>query len=170
MGEASLKRPVIISVVFIVVVTVGTWIMDGMFAIMVSMLAVTWQTLRLLYHAVRRNIGGLQLAGVRWLLWAAAALVVGVVHGQYSDRARAQGDALVAALQAYRAREGRYPDKLEALAPKDIAAIPAYGMSPFRENHFHYRSDGKFFSMFFITGFRMGAHYDSGTGKWQAMD
>ncbi|MEQ1773161.1 MAG: hypothetical protein ABL891_05190 [Burkholderiales bacterium] len=171
MDAVSLKRPLIISALFIVVLIVGVGLfVDVVFATMLCVMAMMWQMLRLLYYAVRWNTRGLKVIGARLLMWAAAAFGLGAMFSHYSDVARVQGGSLVAALQAHRAREGRFPEQIEALAPRDIAVIPMVKMSPIREQKFRYRSNGKTFTLLYVTGFRMGATYDSETAKWEALD
>jgi hypothetical protein len=170
MDLALYKRPLMVSALLIVAVTAGGWFSDMMVAIMVSMLVILWQILRLLYYAVRWNKTGLALSSMRFLMWMAAAVAAGATVGHYSDQARAQGNTLVAALQAHHAREARYPEKLEALAPRDIAAIPVIAMSPVRDGSFRYHSNGKTFFLIYVTGFRMGASYDSEAAQWVALD
>jgi hypothetical protein len=171
MDAVPLKRPLIISALFILVLMAGVGLfLDVVLAIMIGMLAVVWQILRLLYYAVRWNTRGLKLIGARLLMWMAAAFGMGAMMGHYSDQARAQGNALIAALQVHRAREGRYPEQLEALVPKDIGAISMVKLNPFREQTFRYRSNGKTFTLLYVTGFRMGALYDSESAKWEALD
>ncbi len=172
MNLAPGQRPLMISAGLVVAVMTGSWFSDLMLALMAGMLVMAWQVLRLLYYAVRGNTPGLGLTGIRLLLWLAGSLGTVVLFGHYDDQARAQGDTVIAALQAYRAREGRYPEKLDALAPKDIATVPMVAMSPLRDRPFRYISadNGATFMLMYVIGFRMGAEYHSGTAKWMALD
>lgn len=170
MDAVSLKRPLMISAVLMLVLVAGAWYLDAVVAVMLCLLAAAWQVLRLLYYAVRRNSGALKLAGMRFLMWAVVMTGTIAAMGHYSSQARTRGDTLVAALQAHRAKEGRYPDKLEALVPRDMTAIPEVTLNPVREGKFRYRSNGNSFRLMYVTGFRMGYEYDSETAKWEALD
>jgi hypothetical protein len=170
MEAVSLKRPLIISAVFILVLVMGVWYLDTMFAAMLCLLAILWQILRLLYYAVRRNSNRLKLIGARFVMWVAAIVSMMTLFNHYSSRAQASGETVLAALQAHRAREGSYPEKLEALVPRDMAAIPMVALNPVREGKFRYRSNGKTFTLMYVTGFRMGSVYDSEAAKWEALD
>jgi hypothetical protein len=169
-AAVSLKRSLTISALFVVVVVIGAGFVDVTIAIMLCVMAVAWQILRLLYYALRWNTAGLKLIGIRLLMWVAAAFGTGAILGHYSDQARAQGNTLVAALQAHRAREGRYPEKLEALVPRDIAAIPMVAQNPIHEKKFIYHSNGNTYTLLYVTGFRMGASYNSDEAKWEVLD
>lgn len=170
MEAASLKRPLIISAVLAIGLVGFGWYYDPMFAAMLCLLAVLWQVVRLLYYLLRWNKNGLALCGVRFVIWVAAIAAAMTVHEYYATRAHAGGEALVAALQAYRAREGRYPEKLESLAPRDIVAIPAMASPAGSNRRFYYRLSGEHFHLMYVTGFRMGKAFDSSTGKWEVLD
>lgn len=171
MEATSLKRPLVISAVFVLVMIAGIGLfVDIVFAAMIALLAGIWQIVRLLYYAVRNNGRGLKLVGARLLMWGAAMFGMMALFGHYMDRARAEGDTLVAALKTYHVREGRYPEQLEALAPRDIPVIAKVKVNPMREQPFRYRSNGKNFTLLYVTGFRMGALYDSERAKWEPLD
>jgi len=88
----------------------------------------------------------------------------------YGKLARARGDALVAALQANRAREGRHPQNLEALVPRDIAAIPMVALMPGSDQKFRYRISENHFRLMYVAGFRMASEYDSENAQWKELD
>lgn len=170
MNFAAWKRPLTISAVLAVALVGFGWHYDPIFAAMLCLLAMVWQIVRLLYYLLRWNKNGLALGGARLLIWVAAMATAIGVHDHYATRTHAGGEALVAALQAYRAREGRYPEKLEALVPRDIAAIPAMASPAGSNRRFYYRLSGEQFHLMYVTGFRMGKEFDSGTGKWTELD
>lgn len=134
------------------------------------MLVVVWQVARALYYAVRRKVDALKICGIRFLIWVAVVIDAAAANRTYSDMTRARGDAIVAALQKYHAREGAYPKSLEALAPRDIAVIPTVALVPIRNTPFSYRSDGDKFALMFYTGILMVSEYDSSTAQWQTRD
>lgn len=170
MEPRPFKRPLLTSLAVMLALLIGAWYLDFMIAIMVCVLVLLLQVVRLLYYAVMRNIHGLKLTGLRLLVWMAAVFATAHVMGYYAGQARTQGDALVAALQRYHAREGRYPEKLEALAPRDIVAIPVAVSRPSHEQKFHYRGEQKRYRLMYGYAFKMGYEYDSETAKWVAFD
>lgn len=171
MNFAAWKRPLTISAVLAAGMAVLAWYFDPLFVTLLCLVAILWQIVRLLVDLLRWNKNGLALGGVRLVIWVGAmAATIGALD-YYTTRAQAGGEALVAALQAYRAREGRYPEKLEALAPRDIAAVPLMPSPPGRsERSFYYRLSGEHFRLMYYTGIRMGKEFDSSTGKWEALD
>ncbi len=170
MDTMSFKRPLMISLAVMLMLVAGSWLLDITITIMVCMLAIAWQVVRLLYYAVRRNARGLKLTGMRLLLWMAVVLGVGQVMGHYAAQGREKGEALFAARQAYRTREGRYPDTLDALRPRDIATVPVLILRPGKEQPFHYRFRDNHFRLMYSYAFRIGYEYDSKNGKWEALD
>ncbi len=170
MDLAAYKRPLMISAGLAAVLAACAWYYDAMTIAMLCVLAVLWQILRLLYYLLRWNRSGLAAGGIRLLIWVAAAASAMTAHGHYGKLSRASGDALVAALQAYRAREGRYPQNLEALVPRDIAAIPTVALIPSREQKFRYRLVENQFRLMYVAGFRMASEFDSEKAKWEELD
>jgi hypothetical protein len=167
---AAWRRPLIVSAVLAGLLLALAWYNEPMFAAMLCMLAVLFQLLRLLYYLIGWNKHGLAGSGVRLLIWVAAMVGAGAIHAQYADQARKNGEALVAVLQSYRAREGRYPPNLEALVPRDVAAVPVPASPPGSPRKFHYRLSGEHFRLMYVTGFRMGSEFSSENGKWEALD
>ena len=146
------------------------WYFDATLIAMLCVAAALWQVLRLLYYLLRWNRAGLAAGGIRLLIWVAAtAGVIGAYSHQFT-LTQTRGEALVNALQAYRAREGRYPQNLEALAPRDIAAVPLVALSPIHEQKFRYRLMENSFRLMFVTGIRAAKEYDSEKGTWESLD
>jgi hypothetical protein len=170
MDLAPYKRSLIISAALAVVPAACAWYYDAMLMAMLCVVAVMWQLARLLYYLLRWNRGALAAGGVRLAIWVAAAAGAMTAHDHYAKLTRARGDALVAALQTYRAREGSYPKTLAALAPRDIVAIPVVALLPSREQQFRYRLVENHFRLMYIAGFRMASEYDSETAKWEELD
>lgn len=170
MDLAPYKRLLMISAGLALVLAACAWYYDAMLIAMLCVLAVMWQLARLLYYLLRWNRGGLAAGGIRLLIWVAALFSAMTAQDYYGTLTRARGDALVTALQAYRAREGRYPQDLDALAPRDIAAIPVVALLPSREQKFRYRIYENQFRLMYIAGFRMASEYDSEKAKWEELD
>jgi hypothetical protein len=173
MESASIKRPLIISVALAVVLVAIGWYQDALVFAPIGLLVVFWQVLRAIYYVLRRNRPALKLCGARALIWFAAMAILVAVHNYYLENTKENANALVASLQTYRTREGRFPDTLEALAPRDISAIPAATMAPGNAYPFRYRVTGDkadHFTLRFHTGFRHQHTYDSATGKWDLTD
>ena len=173
MDAAYFKRPMIVSVILAgILVTVG-WYQDALVFAPLCLLAAFWQVLRAMYYALRRNGPALKLCGMRLLIWAAAMAILIAAHNYYLNTTKKSADAVVASLQIYCAREGRFPLNLEALAPRDIPAVPAATMAPGNVYPFRYRVSGdkaENFTLRFYTGFRHQHIYDSTTGKWELTD
>ena len=147
MDVTAIKRPLIISAVLAGIVAACAWYYDAMPLALLCMLVAAWQLVRGLYYALRRNRDGLKVSGLRFLMWAAALASAIVAHNYYAKLTRERGDALVVALQAYRAREGRYPQNLEALAQREIAAVPGVALNPYSKQKFRYRSEANTFQL-----------------------
>jgi hypothetical protein len=58
---------------------------------------------------------------------AAVLLFRGCVALVFSDENEAAGKSIAAAVEAFRQEQGRYPERLEELRPKYLAAIPQAG-------------------------------------------
>jgi len=167
---APYKRPLLISAGLGIALAACAWYYDAMLIAMLCVAAVLWQLARLLYYLLRWNRGGLAAGGIRLLIWVAALFSAMTAQDYYGKLTRARGDALVAALQTYRAREGRYPQNLEALVPRDIAAIPVVALNPSSDQKFRYRISENNFRLMYIAGFRMASEYDSESAKWEELD
>jgi len=170
MNLALYKRRLMISAALAAVLVACAWYYDAMLIAMLCVLAVLVQLVRLLYNLLKWNRAGLAAGGIRLAVWVAATAGTLTAHNHYATLTRTRGDALVAALQAYRAREGRYPAQLEALVPRDIAAIPAVALVPSREQKFRYRLVENDFRLVYFAGFRLASEYDSQSGKWAEFD
>ena len=80
---------------------------------------------------------------------------------------------MVSVLQSYRAREGRFPQTLDALVPRDIAVLPVVARAPSHVQPFRYRVQGEGgdkFLLMFHSGFRLQHTYDSTTAQWTLRD
>ena len=170
MDLAPYKRPLMVSAGLGIALAACAWYYDAMLIAMLCVLAVLWQLARLLYYLLRWNRGGLTAGGIRLLIWVAATASAMTAQDHYGKLTRARGDALVVALQAYRAREGRYPQNLEALVPRDLAAIPMVALMPSSKQKFKYRIFENNFRLMYVAGFRMASEYDSENAKWEELD
>ncbi len=170
MNLALYKRSLWINAALAVVLLACAWYYDAMLIAMLCVAAVLWQVLRLFYYLLRWNRAGLAAGGIRLLIWVSATTGVMMTLDHYSSLTQARGEALVQALQAYRAREGRYPQSLEALAPRDITQIPEVALAPSSGRKFHYRLVENQFRLMYVIGFRMASEYDSEKAKWESLD
>ena len=173
MEPMSFKRPLIITAVLATLLVATGVSIDALTFAPLGLLVVFWQILRALYYVLRRNWPALKLCGLRLLIWIAAMFVLVMVHDYYQKITQKSADTLVAALQTYRAREGRYPRELDALAPRDIAQVPLTVNSPGAGRPFRYRLDGdagERYTLSFNSGFRLQHIYDSTTKKWELRD
>ena len=109
MEPMSFKRPLIITAVLATLLVATGVSIDALTFAPLGLLVVFWQILRALYYVLRRNWPALKLCGLRLLIWIAAMFVLVMVHDYYQKITQKSADTLVAALQTYRAREGRYP-------------------------------------------------------------
>jgi hypothetical protein len=57
----------------------------------------------------------------------AGLLIVAGLMFIFSDENKASGESIAAAVEAFSKAEGRYPQRLEELRPKYLAAIPSAG-------------------------------------------
>ena len=165
MSLAPYKRSLWISAALAAALIACGWYFDALLIAMLCVATVLWQVLRLLFELLRWNRAGLTAGGVRLLLWAAATAGVMMAYDHYSKLTQARGEKLVGALQAYHAREGRYPQHLEALAPRDIAAIPVVALAPSSKLKFRYRLVENHFRLMYVAEFRMAREYESAKGQ-----
>lgn len=79
-----------------------------------------------------------------------AALMVGAVaaigtfipiHRSKQERSKATGDAVCAALDAWRHRHGRYPETLQELVPECLATVPTTAIGLWSTIPFRYQRD-----------------------------
>lgn len=174
-----MQRPLMISGMLAILLVLVGWYYDALLFAPFGLLALLWQILCAIYFAVRRDRQGLKVSGVRMLIWMAAMAILITVHNQYLKNTRKNAEAVVTALQNFRAREGYYPKDLEALVPRDIAVLPKSAMSPRHVYPFQYRTvpageavaeKALSFNLRFHTGFRHQHIYDSVSGQWKLTD
>lgn len=173
MEPMSFKRPLLITAALATLLVAGGIYVDALSIAPLCLLAVVWQVLRALYYVLRRNWPALKLCGLRLLIWIAAMFALIMVHNYYLKITQQRADTLVAALQTYRAREGRFPAELEALVPRDIALVPPMVNGPGAGRPFRYRlygDAGEKYTLIFHSGFRLQHSYDSTVMKWEVRD
>ena len=110
----------------------------------------------------------------RYAAIAGAAIVAIFVLWRYvfpfalADENRPAGEQIVAAVEAYKRANGKYPAKLEMLQPKFLAAIP----QPAKETNFVYAasSDGSAAWFGYQTPRDVFNEYDTRTRKWQYLE
>jgi hypothetical protein len=137
---------------------------------LIVFIVVLLQGLLLVINALLRRWHQVKLAAARVGIWSAVVALGAVSHNHFTDVTRARAESLVAALKAYHAREGRYPDVLEALVPKDIKAVPVSVQSLSRERPFRYDTREGQYTLSYFPGFRLMTTYRSESGKWQTLD
>lgn len=84
----------------------------------------------------RRDLVALALAGA--VLAAASLFVARAVHRRQVEASKRRGDLVHAALLAYHARSGRYPEVLAQLVPHDLPTVPTTAMGCCRSRPFAY--------------------------------
>ena len=168
-----IRRPLIISVVLAAVAAGSAWVFDvWLLAFLITslcMVAVLWNMVCLLYYAVRWNRRGLKLTVLRLVLWVAAMFAAIAAHNQFTEASRARAESLVSVLRTYHAREGRYPDTLEALVPRDLPAVPTLARGGGSQK-FRYRKQDAAYTLSYVSGWMTMTTYDSATGKWETVD
>ena len=97
---------------------------------------------------------------------AAGAAVYAYAHRDEAEieQTKAQGSAIVAALESHRAREGSYPTSLEALVPADLEVLPA----PAWGDQWTYRTfdDARYCELYVRSGDGLTLRYDFTAGRW----
>lgn len=95
----------------------------------------------------------------------AAALVLAVINiDLHFTRQRA--DEVIAALNKYQAQRGNYPDKLEALVPEFLPAVPDARIS-LTQNQFYYHATAKSHDLSYIVIPPFGLNsYNLENGRW----
>jgi len=127
-------------------------------------------------HAI---VNALRLDALRTRWPRAAVIALGTLAGVYvayrlamgfvfTDENRPAGEEIVAAVEAYKAANKRYPENLELLQPKYVGKIP----SPAPGTNFVYAipSDGSAAWFGYQTSRGMLSEYDSQTRKWRELD
>ena len=111
-----------------------------------------------------RSAAGIALGAVV-VTFVAYKLAVAFV---FRDENRPAGEEIVAAIEAYKAGNKRYPERLAALQPKYLNKIPA----PAAGTNFVYAipSDGKAAWFGYQTLRGVFIEYDSQTRNWREMD
>ena len=86
----------------------------------------------------------------------------------FEDDNRAPGDRIVAAFEKYKAANGRYPERLDALVPAFLPQIP----KPVIDTNFVYAAseDGKAAWFAYQNPRESLTEYDSRTRQWQDLD
>ena len=181
----SIKRPLMISMALAILLVLFGGYNDALMFAPIGLLVLFCQVLGAVYYSVRRDWRMLKVCGLRALMWIGAMAMLTVIHNYYLNLSKKSAEAVVTALTKYHAREGHYPPKLDALAPRDIAVVPQWGMSPSRDHAFHYRPTGApgttdawgvyegnavNYTLRFFSGFRHQHIYDSATGQWKLTD
>ncbi len=173
----SFQRALLISAVLAGLLVIMGWFYDALMFVLLPALALIWQVLCALGYTLLRKWHMLKLCGLRMLIWLAAIMTLMFIHDYYLKSTRKSAEAVVSALQTYRAREGRYPPNLEALAPRDMAVVPLWSMSPSGAQPFRYKlvgekeeNKGENFDLRYFTGFRHQHIYESASGKWKLTD
>jgi hypothetical protein len=116
-------------------------------------------------------VAELRTAWRKWAIVAGAGLVVLVVVYKFlmvsvlTDENRPAGEEIVAAVEAYKVSNKRYPEKLAQLQPKYLGKIP----KPVPGTNFVYASspDGAAAWFGYQTLLDVFCEYDSRTRKWQ---
>lgn len=169
----SLTRPLIATAAITAVVAACAWWVDAwLIAMMMGMLcfwALLWQMARLLYYLVRWNTFGLKLVGARTLMWLGAMFAAITAHNTFVSASQETADRLLGAIKAYHAREGRYPEKLDVLVPRDIPEVPRLARGGGVQK-FHYRTTEGGYTLGYASGWMTMTSYDSTTGKWETRD
>ena len=97
---------------------------------------------------------------------AAGAAVYAYAHRDAAEieQTKAQGTAIVTALESHRAREGSYPASLEMLVPVHLEALPA----PAWGDQWTYRTfdDGRYCELYVRAGDGLTLRYDFTAGRW----
>lgn len=169
----SHKRALLISAVLASLLVIVGWYNDALMFAPFGLLALIWQIVCALGYMVLRRWHMLKRCGARMLIWLAAIAALMFIHDYYLKTTRTSAEAVLSALQAYRAREGRYPPNLEALAPRDMAVVPQWSMAPSRVQPFRYRLEGdkgENFDLRYFTGWRHQHVYESASGTWKLTD
>lgn len=96
----------------------------SIFTVFLSALIVIGALLPMAISAGKESRGLRHQRWTRFLIYAIAVSVGGMLDYQASKNEQKSYDSVIAAVEQYKAAEKRYPDKLEQLMPKYLAAVP----------------------------------------------
>lgn len=102
----------------------------------------------------------------------AAAVASSLTLAAFNDRvAEERAARIVAAVEAYAAVHGRYPERLEELVPRFLPAIPAKAKYALLDRGFQYRTSPGQHILMYTTMAPYGRRYFTfETGRWQTID
>ena len=120
----------------------------------------------------RKNLFVRKLRAARTLLYLLMAAAILITVRIDMSGAREKGDTLVAALQAYQAKTGQYPDKLGQLVPDYLPAIPKARFSlSMNEYRYFVSNDKDSHTLSYIAMPPFGfTYYNLEKGQWAVKD
>lgn len=117
------------------------------------------------------------LSAVEWLVVGAILLIGGSVLLSISSKDDAKVKSieqraapLIGALEVYRAEHGRYPDRLAALVPRQVAVLPKCADTDGGPMPYLPDDARKSFQLVCPAGMFMKRGYSSATAKWSSFD
>lgn len=148
----------------------AVWLGQGGIAMITFLLVLLVALPRALWAGFRKNaaLRNLRLAKMGIYL-AMAALVIATIRIDLHF-ARRNADSVAAALRQYQAAHGAYPDKLEALVPDFLPAVPDARFS-LTQNRFYYHAtpDSHDLSYVVIPPFGLNS-YNLEKDRWTVRD
>ena len=116
-----------------------------------------------IFPVLRKLAIGFLLAGIVFnVAWG--------IYGVYlASRMERESEPLIAALEKYRAQNGRYPEKLAELVPAQAGALPSCAPDGKRPLAYYRRDDGGY-SITCYTYVYLKHSYDSSTRTWSSWD
>lgn len=87
----------------------------------------------------------------RFAIYFSAVMLVFGLRAMNSDIARGRAGEIISAVEAYKLRNGRYPERLDQLVPEFLAAIPARAKLTMTDRGYSYLSGGGSHSLSYVS-------------------
>lgn len=134
------------------------------------MLASIFATLILLVRLAMAKAGARKVVATRLAMWILLPVITIATIGANNVVARRRALDLIVAIDAYRARHGDYPKRLEDLVPEILTSVPRAKFTVAFNQFYYSNTDGKPWMMYTSVAPFGRPTYDFTTKRWGAMD
>jgi len=108
---------------------------------------------------------------IRFAIYLSAVLMVCALRIYNTSLARFRADSVIAAVEAFKAKTGAYPERLDQLEPLFMAKVPEKAKMTFMDNGFRYSSRSDYHTLSYVTFPPFGRRvYDFESRKWKRSD